>query len=334
MHGFQRARLLRECLPGLGMPPSGARFEGNGSPAAVDLVRYLRFLRSRNRSGCTIETRRRALILFFLWARRTDITRPAQVTPATISAYQEHLRTFRKPDGGALAAGTQIGRLVALRGFFDWLRRTGRIAVDPAADVELPKEPRRMPRATLNESEVHRLLEVPDIADPLGVRDRAILELLYSTGIRRTELARLELGDFNRERRTIEIRHEKGANDRMVPVGWRASEWLCRYLGDVRPRLLVCPSEDALFLTGYGTGFSPGSLGELVGKLFRRARIGPPGNCHSLRHACATHMLEHGADARVIQQLLGHAKLETTQLYTEVSIKHLQEVHARTHPGG
>ncbi len=175
------------------------------------------------------------------------------------------------------------------------------------------------------------ILSVPNVTDPLGIRDRAMLELLYSTGIRRSELARLQLRSLHGERKTLHVQG-KGGRDRIVPVGDRALAWLDKYLAQVRPLLAVHAGEQALFLTGYGRGFSANSLGNLIKQAIRKAHPDRAGNCHLLRHACATHMLEHGADVRIIQQLLGHAKLETTQIYTEVSIKLLQDVHARTHP--
>jgi integrase/recombinase XerD len=170
------------------------------------------------------------------------------------------------------------------------------------------------------------------VRDPLGVRDRALLELFYSTGIRRTELCRLDLPDLNPERRTLYVRQGKGKKDRIVPVGARALHWLERYLQEVRPRLSLDTRTQALFLTGYGGAFNPDVVSRMVSRWLKQAGVPRKGGCHTLRHACATHMLECGADIRFIQQLLGHANLDTTAIYTEVSIKQLQEVHARCHP--
>lgn len=293
---------------------------------------FLIYLAVKNHKERTLETRRYALKLFMTWAQDRDLKRPSTITRSILESYQRHLWSHRKKDGKPLATGTQIGRLSAVRQFFKWLYKDGRIEADPAAHLEMPKEERRLPHDTLSEIEVADLLAAPEVADPLGVRDRAILELLYSTGIRRTETARLELRDLSTERATLFIRKGKGGKDRVVPIGKRALQWVERYLGEVRPLLHIDLAEQGLFLTGYGAPFTPNSLGNLVTKLVRQS-LGKRGSCHLLRHACATHMLDHGADSRVIQQLLGHAKLETTQIYTEVSIKLLQEVHARTHPG-
>ena len=293
---------------------------------------YLRYLEVKNYSEPTLNTRRRALTAFVSWSQLRELQRPAQITRPILESYQRHLWRLRKKDGRPLSVGTQIGRLTAVRGLFKWLCREGYLGADPAAHLEMPKANRRLPQDTLSEAQINVLLETPDIADPLGIRDRAILELLYSTGLRRTELTRLELRDLNLDRHTLFVRQGKGDKDRVLPIGQKALDWITRYLDRVRPLLEIDLGERALFLTGYGHAFSPGSLGNLVSRLLRQAGIDRPGSCHLLRHACATHMLERGADVRIIQQLLGHAKLETTQLYTEVSIKLLQDVHARTHP--
>ncbi len=202
----------------------------------------------------------------------------------------------------------------------------------PASEVELPRMEKRLPQDVLTLSEVERLLTVPDVGDPLGVRDRAMLELFYSTGLRRTELCRVELPDVNTERRTLHVRLGKGKKDRVVPVGARALAWLERNLKEVRPRLCLDTRTPALFLTGYGDAFNPDVVSRMVSGWLKQAGLKRKGCCHTLRHSCATHMLENGADIRFIQQLLGHEKLETTAIYTEVSIKQLQEVHARCHP--
>lgn len=286
----------------------------------------------KNYSPQSAITRRRLLTLFLRWAQERDLTAPGDVTKEILQEYQYDLWRARKANGMPLAVGTQIARLVAVRGFFRWLVRQGVLTVNPAGDLELPREGRRLPPDTLSFREVEAILGAPETGDPLGVRDRAILEVLYSSGIRRGEAASLELRDLNTERRALAIRHGKGNRDRFVPVGERALRWTRDYIENARPLLECDPGEQALFLTGYGRAFSPGSLGFLVRKYVERAGIQRRGSCHLLRHACATHMLEGGADIRVIQELLGHAKLETTFLYTEVSIILLREVHARTHP--
>ncbi|MCA9556473.1 MAG: tyrosine-type recombinase/integrase, partial [Myxococcales bacterium] len=180
--------------------------------------------------------------------------------------------------------------------------------------------------------EAEAVLAQPDVADPLGVRDRAILELLYSTGIRRTELTRLQLFDLDWVRGTLRVREGKGDKERVVPVGERALAWCEKYLREVRPTLLYGKEEGWLFLTRRGDGFTPNGLTKLAGDYVEAAGLGKPGACHLFRHTMATAMLENGADIRYIQEMLGHAQLETTQIYTRVSIHKLKEIHTATHP--
>jgi len=175
-------------------------------------------------------------------------------------------------------------------------------------------------------------MALPDIRDPLGIRDRAILETFYATGARRSELTNLDLSDLDASNQTLLIRKGKGNKDRLLPIGKTALHWLDQYLEKSRPKLLLEVSEQALFLSGYGQRLSPGYLGNWVAKTIKAADIQKQGSCHLLRHSCATHMHENGADIRVIQQLLGHARLDTTSIYTQVAITHLKEVYQRTHP--
>ncbi|MBK8186903.1 MAG: tyrosine-type recombinase/integrase [Cellvibrio sp.] len=164
------------------------------------------------------------------------------------------------------------------------------------------------------------------------MRDRAILELLYSTGIRRTELCSLEIVDISLSGLTLFVRKGKGGKDRLLPLGERAAKWIGYYLDHVRPQLLININEPHVFLTDYGEPFSESRLGDKVKRYLRKSEIDVPGSCHLLRHAMATHMLENGADIRYIQAMLGHSDLSTTEIYTHVSIRKLQEVHAATHP--
>lgn len=299
---------------------------------------YLESLAIRNYSPETIEGRRDALKTFNAWAHERTLTRAAEITRPILESYQRWLwRYERAPKrsgepGKRLGISTQRGRLGALKDWFSWLVRQNVLLSNPASELELPRMEKRLPAESLSLREVELILSVPDLRDPLGIRDRAILEMLYSCGLRRAELARLDLTDLNRDRRTLQIRQGKGRKDRVIPIGARALAWSERYLAEVRPRLCLDTRQRALFLTGYGGPFNPDVLSRMVAAFIRKAEIGRPGSCHLFRHTCATHLLEGGADIRYIQQLLGHEKLETTAIYTEVSITQLQLVHARCHP--
>jgi len=304
------------------------------APDALALWRdaYLESLASRNYSEGTLEGRRDGLKVFLAWAAERELTRAGQITRPILESFQRWLWRYQKPNGQRLGWSTQRNRLSILKDFFRWITRQDVILHNPASELELPRMEKRLPQEGLSPTELGRLLAIPDTSDPLGVRDRAMLELFYSCGIRRTELCRVELADLNSERLTLHVRLGKGKKDRMVPVGLQAIQWVERYLKEVRPRLCLDTRTPALFLTGYGDAFNPDVVSRMVASWLRQAGLKKKGCCHVLRHTCATHMLENGADIRFIQQLLGHSKLDTTAIYTEVSIKQLQEVHARCHP--
>ena len=282
----------------------------------------------------TVASRRDAIIRFLDWAAERELHRAGEITRPILESYQRWLWNCRKANGQRLGWSTQRNRLSILKDFFRWITRQNGLVHNPASELELPRMEKRLPHEALSQTEIDRLLGVPNVADPLGVRDRAMLELFYTCGLRRSELCRLELTDLNPERGTLHIRRGKGHKDRFVPVGGRALRWIDRYLGEVRPRLCLDTRIQALFLTGYGGPFNPDVLSRMVSNWLKQASLKRQGCCHVLRYACASHMLENGADIRFIQQLLGHEKLDTTAIYTQVSIKQLREVHARCHPAG
>jgi integrase/recombinase XerD len=189
-----------------------------------------------------------------------------------------------------------------------------------------------LPRHALTLSEVEAVLAQADLTNLCGLRDRAIMETLYSTGLRRTEALTLELADLDRERDTVLVRQGKGKKDRFVPIGRRALAWIDKYLAEVRPKFLTDARTTTLFLSSRGGPLQSNQLSALVRKYLEQAGIAKPGACHLFRHTAATLMLEGGADVRYIQAFLGHNSLATTQIYTHVSILKLREVHERTHP--
>ena len=290
-------------------------------------------LEERCYSVCTIESRKWALRTFLEWAEERSLILPGEITKPILETYQRWLFHYRKADGNPMTVGSQRSRLGALQVFFAWLCRRNLLTANPAADLELPrKQLRSLPRA-LSREQIGELLSTPDIHDPLGLRDRAILETFYATGIRRSELARLSIDDFDRSRGLLNVLG-KGRKDRVVPLGEHACFWIVTYLEKTRPLLDMGATGRVLFLSAYGQRMNSDYIGGWVRRLLTQHGIVRYGSCHLFRHSCATHMLENGADIRYIQQLLGHARLDTTQIYTEVSILQLREVHARTHPHG
>lgn len=333
----RRVRRLRKRAPfrKRAFPPRAPRADPSaGNPMHADVQAYLEYWRTMGYREAGVLLRRKALRRFVGWADSVGLRSAAELTLPLLERYQRDLYLYRKADGTSLSMNSQQLLLVPLKGFFKWLAHCGRIPADPAAELALPRKPARLPVRVLSISEVERLIHTTDTSTPWGVRDRAILEVLYSTGIRRSELAALAVDDWNRERGSIAVRQGKGGRDRVVPVGGRATLWLGRYLDTVRSMLACAPGDATLFLTDYAERFEKNRLGDLVRRYLDWAGIGLAGACHLLRHACATHMLENGADIRYIQALLGHADLRSTQIYTQVSILKLKEVHAATHPTG
>jgi integrase/recombinase XerD len=257
---------------------------------------------------------------------------PTDITLPILERYQRHLYHYRKRDGSPLTFGSQYTELAPLKAYFKWLTRSRYLLYNPAAELELPKVVPKLARYVLSVADVEAILNATDATTPLGVRDRAILEVLYSSAIRRTELMNLAVFDLDTRYGTLLVRTGKGAEDRRVPLGERACQWLARYLDEVRPELLTGRDPGQVFLTIHGEPISSYTLGELVKGYIAKAGVKVQGSCHLLRHACATHMLENGADIRYIQALLGHSDLSSTQIYTHVALNKLKEIHAATHP--
>jgi integrase/recombinase XerD len=296
------------------------------------LEEYLGWLSARNYSAMSVVHRRSGIIRFAAWCAERGVMRPQEVTRAIVERYQRSLAVARKPDGAALSYHTQADHLFTMKGFFKWAARGNHVLYNPAAELEMPRLPRRLPRHVLTRTEVEAVLAICALGGAVAVRDRAILETFYSTGVRRLELANLKLYDLDWEAGCVWVREGKGKKDRVVPIGERAVHWTRRYVDELRANLVIEPDEQYLFISDLGVQYRKNQLSDLAKKYLRAAGIDRPGACHLFRHACATHMLEGGADIRFIQALLGHADLSTTEVYTRVSVKKLKEVHSATHP--
>ncbi|MFC0710995.1 site-specific tyrosine recombinase XerD [Azorhizophilus paspali] len=222
--------------------------------------------------------------------------------------------------------------LSGLRGFFRYLLREGVIASDPTLQVDLPQLGRPLPKS-LSEADVEALLAAPEEDDPLGLRDRAMLEVLYACGLRVSELVGLRLEQLNLRQGVVRV-FGKGSKERLVPLGEEAIAWLERYLVEARPLLLSGRPSDVLFPSLRGEQMTRQTFWHRIKHHARMAGIGKNLSPHTLRHAFATHLLNHGADLRVVQMLLGHSDLSTTQIYTHIARTRLQELHARHHPRG
>jgi integrase/recombinase XerD len=316
----------------------------NVTALASLIAAYVASAEAQGYAASTLASRRLHLSQFLEWCDARGLLAPDELTPGVLERYRQWLYQRRQDDGAALSWATQSNKLTAVRMLLAWAARTKRITVNPAAELAMPKLPKRLPRAVLSVSEMERVLAVPDFTTALGLRDRAILEVLYSTGIRRMELVGLDCTDVDPERGTLFVREGKGKKDRLVPIGERAILWTLRYLDHVRPKLIeraalrstrhrnTKGSTKALFLTARGTRLKPTKLTDRLHQYLVNAGIEKPGSVHIFRHTMATLMHDAGADIRDLQEILGHAQLSTTEIYTHVSIERLKAIHTRTHP--
>jgi len=295
--------------------------------------RYLDWMRVMNFCATTLRARTSQLNAFAAWCGARGLTQPRQTTKTIIELYQRHIAGARS-NGARVRLSTcaQLGRLSAVRGFFKWLARKRKIRFSPAADIDLPRMEQRLPKNVLSHGQIERILSLPDVTCPLGLRDRAMLETFYSTGLRRSELTAVSLDELFPERGLLIVNQGKGKKDRVVPIGTRALLWIDRYLSKARPLLVGRKKREKLFVSVRGEAISPTAVSIMVRDYLNQAGIRTRGACHMFRHSMATAMLENGADIRYIQEMLGHADLKTTQIYTHVNPHKLREVHATTHP--
>jgi integrase/recombinase XerD len=301
-------------------------------PMRTSMEEYLVWMQTQNFSEDTVATRRACIGYFIHWCHERGLENPVEITRPILERYQRALYHYRKQNGDPLTFRTQNQRLRSLKGWFRWLARQNHILHNPASELILPRLENRLPKYILTAEEAEQLLQQPDITTPAGLRDRAILETFYSTGMRRMEVANLKLYDIDADRGAVMIRLGKGKKDRFIPIGERALAWINKYIREARPKLLGSIEDGTVFLTQMGEAFQRAHLTTLVRVYLAKSKIGKMGGCHLFRHTVATLMLENGADIRVIQEMLGHAKIATTELYTRVSINLLKQVYLATHP--
>ena len=302
-----------------------------GASLASLLAAYLEELRVRRFSLALQKHVARVLPRLIVFFRSKRIGDARRIDEARLVAFARELVEAPSCRGRALALASQATYVATVRGFFAFLERRGLILRNPALVLELPKV-KRLPRAVLTERDARRLVNAPEAHWTLGRRDRAILELLYGTGIRVGECERLDTTDLDLSPGTLLIRDGKGKRDRVVPLTGRAARALSLYLMESRPALLRRETLAALFLARGGRRLQRQSIEKLVGKHAKAAGIGARVTPHSLRHACATHLLRGGADVRHVQALLGHRNLNTTARYTRVEIGDLRAMIERAHP--
>lgn len=294
---------------------------------------YLEDCMARGQSPRTLETKKSALRFFVEWCERQEITRASKVKPDHMEQYRLYLCRYRQPfNFRPLDIATQRNRLTAVKVFFRRLKRRGIIIADPAIDFELPRVARRLPKGILNITEIESIFDaIPSQTTP-GIRDRAVMETYFATGIRRMELANLDIADIDLITGLVTVIRGKGSKDRRVPMANRACNWIERYLALSRPILACDQSGAALFLDNKGFRFRGHQLSHIVSAYIKASGVRQQGACNLFRHSTATLMHENGADLRYIQEMLGHADISTTQIYTHVTINRLRAVYAKTHP--
>jgi integrase/recombinase XerD len=303
------------------------RTRGAADFAAL-LGHFVEELRVRRYSASSIEKVRLELPRLIHHLEETGIRDARSVSEEQLAAYARHLERRTSRLGTPLAAASRASAISTVRRFFAFLAKAGHLLQDPAQAIPLPRHA-RLPSGILTESQARRFMAAPFPGSVIGKRDRAILELLYGTGIRLSEAVRADVSDLDLREGMFLVRNGKGRKDRVVPVGGRAAIALGSYLADARPEL-VKRLEPALFLSRDGDRLSKVGLQAMVKR--HAKTIGVHVSPHTLRHTCATHLLRGGADIRHVQELLGHRSLQTTALYTRVAIEDLRQVLARAHP--
>ena len=295
--------------------------------------RYRRYLRRRGYALRSQEAYHQILETFEAFLVGQGIEVPGAIDRQVMSDYQTHLYSHVRPDGRPWSLKTQSLHLTVISGFLRFLVREGALLLNPVEGIDFPQfGPRNPPRNVPTPAEVVAILEAPDPGTNLGVRDRAMLEVLYSTGMRVGELIHLRIYDVDLSRGLVTIHGGKGNKDRVTPLGTQAVDAVRDYLERIRPRYRRSAQTPVLFLSSRGRPLFRSSVARALHRYTTQAKIERKITPHSLRHACATHMLQGEASIRHIQELLGHKQLSTTQLYTRVIIDDLKAVHRRTHP--
>lgn len=277
----------------------------------------------------TLQSYRNDLQLFADWLSKKDPNDPTSLIDGTHSDLLEFLASRVS---AKVKASTTSRELSSLKRFYRYLLRQGKITTDPSLNIETPKLLRSLPES-LTETEVEQLLQAPDLSNPLGLRDRAMLEVLYASGLRVSELINLKYSQVSQDMGVVKIMG-KGRKERLTPLGEESLDWLNRYNRQSRPLLLQGIVTDTVFVTARGGAMTRQAFWYLIKRHAQAVGITKSLSPHTLRHAFATHLLNHGADLRVVQLLLGHADISTTQIYTHIARERLKQLHAKHHPRG
>jgi integrase/recombinase XerD len=298
------------------------------SPLEHLALGWISHMRDRDYSPATLRRCTYDVWRFLSFCRAADIVEISRVCGPEVLAFRRWMQGIE-----TLGPLTQRGTLESIHCLMNWAQRKRLVEQIPDEELRLLRQGRRLPRNILRLEDVERILNAPDTRTCQGLRDRAVLEVFYSTGIRRKELASLGMDDILFERGLLFVCEGKGRKDRYVPIGSRAVKWLSAYLEQVRQQWKGSNDQGKVFLIAQGTPLTYGGVGQMVRAYFRLAGITTRGVCcHALRHSMATHLMENGADIRAVQDILGHESIKSTQIYTHVTQTHAKEVHSRCHP--
>lgn len=298
------------------------------------LEEFTSWLQVKNFAPRSVEGYKSDIKDFMGFCLSKDIADVRGVTAQTVYAYQQYLFEKVNPrNGQRLQVASRNRYLAEVKAFFRCMKELGHVLEDPSADTPFARMPKRLPTAIPTNAEIRRILAIPDLSTATGFRDRCIIELFYTSGIRVTELVNLKVTDVNFEDGVVQIHAGKGDKDGVVPIGKIASRYIQHYIAEVRPMFDKKGTSDALFLNLFGRKFAGRKMIEtMVQNCVKAAGIKKKVTPHSFRHAMATHMMRRNAPIRVIQEILRHESLESTQVYTRVTIMDLKRVHARCHP--
>ena len=294
---------------------------------------YLEELKILNRSPLTIRNIRSALNAMALFLESEGITELVQLGQDALHLFQEDLTYRLTAKGKQLSARTREKYLCSVRGFTGYLYEKDYLAADLSKTIKLPKQPKRLPKVILDHSEIKKLLAAPDMRTNDGYRNRIILEILYDTGIRAAEMAAIKTEDLDLANGYLTVRSGKGSKDRVVPISTRVCALIRDYLLMIRSCMVQGKDDGYLVVSKEGNGMTPHAVWVIVKKCTKLSGIKKNITTHTFRHSCATHMLRNGAPIRHIQELLGHESLESTMIYTKVTINDLKEIHSKYHPG-
>ena len=294
--------------------------------------RYLNGQLADGRSLHTIKGAKSVLKQLAAFLQTIGVEDVAQFDAATLARYREELAWRPTSKGTPLSTRSQLEQLGHISAFSRFLVTEGWLLVNPAAGIARPRKPSRLPRAIMEPKEVELVMAQPDMRTAQGFRDRVILEVLYSAALRREETAKLFVTDVDTDGGYVFVREGKGAKDRVTPLGRSVCDLVKAYIVGVRSEWPNAGRDQHLFLNRWGKGMTPNAVWHVVSKAGRKAGLEKRVSTHTFRHSCATHMVRNGAPIRQLQEMLGHASLETTQLYARVTINDLHAMHARFHP--